>query len=170
MQDQIIITTLLEDTVTVNDQTTAVLELSSVEDVVTVTEVAGDTITVQEVGTQGPKGDPGISTVVSVVAQENLVKYDVVTGDGKKADSGNLLHRNKLVGLATQNILSGFSGEVQCGGSLQNPAWTWTTGDRIYLNGTTLSTTAPDSGFLTQVGVAVGSDTINIEIQPSILL
>jgi hypothetical protein len=144
--------------------------LSPVEIALTELDAPLLSVDFSNIGPQGPKGDPGISTVVSVVAGEALAKYDVVTGDGKKADSGNLLHRNKLVGLATQNILSGFSGEVQCGGSLQNPAWTWVVGDRIYLNGTTLSTTAPDSGFLTQVGVAVGSDTINIEIQPSILL
>jgi hypothetical protein len=118
----------------------------------------------------GPKGDPGDGTVVTVVANEDISKYDPVTGNGQIADSTNLAHRNKIIGLADENISNGFSGQVRTGGKITNLSWDWVAGDRIFLNGSTLSTIAPSTGFSVQIGVAAASDTINIEVQPSILL
>lgn len=118
----------------------------------------------------GPKGDPGDGTVVTIVAGENISKYDPVTGNGRVADSSNLGHRNKIVGLADENINNGFSGQVRTGGKITNPLWSWVAGDRIFLNGSSLSTVAPSTGFSVQIGVAASSDTVNIEVQPSILL
>lgn len=105
---------------------------------------------------------------ITVVAQEDLTQFDLVTGDGRVANSGTLAHRNKVVGFAAANILTGFSGSVKTFGIIQNGAWSWTAGDKIFLNGTSVSTTATSTGFTVCVGVAVASDTISINIQPSI--
>lgn len=121
-------------------------------------------------GIAGPPGRDGASTPVSVVATEDISQYDVVTGNGKRATSDGVPYRNKLVGIAVNNIANGFSGQVQSGGGITNPGWSWTAGDRIYLNGYALSTIAPTTGFSVQIGIAAAADTVNIEIQPSILL
>ena len=72
--------------------------------------------------------------------------------------------------IATAPILSGFNGSVVGFGKITNPLWAWTVGDRIFLNGTSLSTTAPSSGFIQIIGVAIASDTIDIKLAQSILL
>lgn len=121
-------------------------------------------------GDRGVKGDPGASVAASIVATEAINQFDVVTGSGKRATSDNITYRNKIVGVAINSIANGFSGDVQTGGTITNPAWSFVSGDRIYLNGYILSTTPPLTGFSIQVGIATATDTINIEIQISILL
>src|SRR6185295_4112857 len=125
-----------------------------------------------EKGDKGDKGDAGSggSVEVDVVATEDIDQYDVVTGDGHRATSNTIAYRNKLIGVAKNDIANGFSGEVQTGGKITNSGWNWVAGDRIYLNGFALSTTAPSTGYCVQIGIAAAADTINIEIQPSILL
>lgn len=112
----------------------------------------------------------GTSSTVSIVAQEDIAKYDVVTADGFKANSNTIAHRGKVLGLATEDILTGFSGEVQVGGELDNALWAWVAGDKVFLNGTTLSTIVPSVGFIIRIATANKTDTLSIEVQPSILL
>lgn len=110
------------------------------------------------------------TSAVEYIATDNISAYDVVTSDGQKADSSDITHRNKIIGIAKTGTLIGFSGFAQGTGEITNPAWTWVVGDRIYLNGTSLSTIAPLTGFIQQVGTAVASNKINIEVASSILL
>jgi len=136
------------------------------------TEPAAPVIEIKfgDIGPKGDKGDSGEGVALNVVAAENVNKYDVVTGNGFRASSDNTAHRNKIIGIAVNDIASGFSGGIQAGGKIVNPLWSFVAGDRIFLNGFALSTIAPDTGHSTQIGIAAASDTINIEIQPSILL
>jgi hypothetical protein len=167
MPDQIIITTLLEDTVTVNDQTTAVLELSSVEDVVTVTEVAGDTITVQEVGTQGPKGDQGDSgQTYQATAGETLSGNRVVYIEGGKAyyfDPSNTALYGRTLGITTGAALVDETVNVQMGGVMD---WTGTalTPGALYYAGPSgqLTTNADGLTVLQSVGHAIASNKLKI--------
>jgi hypothetical protein len=112
----------------------------------------------------------GGSVVVSVVAQENINIFDVVTGDGHRATSDNVQQRNRIVGIALAAITNGFSGNVQTVGAVINSAWNWNKGDKIFLNGYSLSTIAPTSGFSVLIGVATAANTIDILLQPSVLL
>ena len=102
------------------------------------------------------------------IATENISIFDVVTSDGKVGNSAIVSQRNKIIGLSKTATLIGFMGTAIGFGEITNGAWTWTIGDKIFLNGTTLSTVAPSSGFSILIGTAIGTDTIKIELQPSI--
>lgn len=109
-------------------------------------------------------------SLVNIVVSENIAQFELVNGDGSKADSSVANKRNKLVGFAVNNIVSGFAGDVQQVGSIQNGSWAFTQGDIIFLNGTVASASAPGSGFIQKIGVAIASDTIELDINPAILI
>jgi hypothetical protein len=55
-------------------------------------------------------------------------------------------------------------------GDITNPGWAWTSGDIIFLNGTSLSTVAPSSGFVQRIGIAKTSQTIVVGLGDPVLL
>lgn len=116
-------------------------------------------------GPQGPAG--GASTVV---AAEDLTAFSVVTSTGEIADSGTIAHIGKIIGINPALIATGFSGDVTSIGEVENLSWTWVAGDRLFLNGTSLSTTPPGSGFIYLVGTAKNSTTIYVAPSISVLL
>lgn len=72
----------------------------------------------------------------------------------------------------------GALGQVVTHGRIRNPAWTWTSGAPIYLNGNALSETdpviAPGAGFNQQIGIAVEkgaltTDEIDVDLGAPIL-
>lgn len=107
---------------------------------------------------------------VPFIATQNLVAFNPVTSNGQLADSSNLTHRNRVIGITPTLVNNGFSGQVKAFGAIINGGWSWTIGDKIYLNGTSLSTVAPSLGFIQIIGTAVGTDTIDVKISQSILL
>jgi len=108
--------------------------------------------------------------IKDVVATENITQYKAVTSNGKLADSVNLTHRGKVVGISLQTVLSGISFRVVTEGEIINNTWTWVAGDIIYLNGINLSTIAPSSGFIQKIGKAKNNTTIIVQLGESILL
>ena len=111
-----------------------------------------------------------ISSYLTVNANENISAYSVVTADGYIANSATVNQRNRIVGINPTAISNGFAGDVVAGGKITNAAWSWTPGDKIFLNGTSLSTTAPSTGFVQMLGIANKSDTIEIQIKQAVLL
>lgn len=93
-------------------------------------------------------------------AGATIAKYDIVTSDGLVANSATAAHRKKILGMAFEARTSSQQGKAQLIGEIDNPAWTWTPNDPVYLNGTSLSQTAPTSGFILQVGIAVSATRI----------
>lgn len=112
----------------------------------------------------------GTSTSVSFNAQENILAFQAVTSDGKLGNSNLIQQKNKIIGIAQSNVNTGFVGNATGFGTIQNPSWNWTIGDKIFLNGTSLSSTAPSTGFSILLATATKTDTIDVIIQPSILL
>jgi len=122
-------------------------------------------------GAQGPEGPAGIATAtVNIVATEDIPAFVAVTTSGKIADSGEFAHLGKVVGVAVAAIANGFSGSVQIIGELVNPAWTWASGDSIFVNGAGLSAIAPSTGWSKKMGTAKNATTIIIEMEDTILL
>ncbi|HKR03457.1 MAG TPA: hypothetical protein VJY62_02395 [Bacteroidia bacterium] len=115
----------------------------------------------------------GEDAMISVVVTENILKCQPVTANGQLADSANLFHKNKVVGLAMADIAISTSGNVQTDGKMQNSSWSWTVGAMVYINGQgILSQTPPasPSSLWTQViGIAYKTDTIEIEIADAYL-
>ena len=110
------------------------------------------------------------SLKISLVATADIPAFSAATATGKPADSNNVFHKNIVIGITRAEIANGFSGYAVIDGEIDNPAWTWTAGNVIYLNGTTLSTIAPSTGFRVIVGTAVTATKIDVGIRESILL
>lgn len=113
----------------------------------------------------------GLATsFVEFTATEDIAQYDIVTATGKIADSSNLTHRDKVIGISNAAVLNGFVGSVTAYGKITNAGWSWIVGSIIYLNSGSYSTVPPSTGFIQQIGVATASDTIDVDIKPSIRL
>ena len=111
----------------------------------------------------------GVSDIV-LTMNETVTAFNAVTSDGLVANSSTVTHRNRIVGLALTDINAGFSGAVRIAGEVFNPSWSWTTGDRIFLNGAALSTTPPSSGFVQLIATAKDTFTLILEIKQAVLL
>jgi len=138
----------------------------------TFVSVDGITITGDGTPTNPLVAITGVVTniLVSYNATTTISKYQPVTSDGLVADSTNITTRNKLIGLSNTNTNSGFVGQATGFGEITDGSWSWTIGDKIFLNSTSLSTTAPSTGYVQRIGTAVSSTSINVNIQQSILL
>jgi hypothetical protein len=101
---------------------------------------------------------------ISYIATDNIAAYDPVTSNGKLANSNTIAQRGKIIGIANVATLIGFSGTVIGSGTITNPLWSWAIGDIIFLNGTSLSTTPPTTGYLQIIGTATAADTIDIKL------
>ena len=113
--------------------------------------------------------DVAESVVIDILATENIIKYNVVTTDGKVADSLNLTHAHKIGGIAIMDANIGFICKVQTFGLLVEPTWTWS-GSYIFLDGTVLSQTFPSTGFNINLGRIKSSTEIFVDLKYSILL
>ena len=109
-----------------------------------------------------------LTQVITVTA--TISQGQVVNSDGSKGDSTATTKRNKAIGIADANITSGFSGNIITDGVITYGSWSWTAGDILYLNGTSLSTTAPSTGFVQKIGRAISSTKVEVEIGEAILL
>lgn len=113
----------------------------------------------------------GIGSVkVTVIATENIAAFQVATIKGKNADSADTLHMGNIAGVMLGAVASGFAGQAVAEGQIKNSAWTWNTGDVLFLNGEALSKVAPVTGFRVVIGYAVTTDTIYVDISECIRL
>jgi predicted RecA/RadA family phage recombinase len=110
------------------------------------------------------------TVIISVVASEDLDAFVAVTSGAELADSTNVAHWGRVIGLTLGAIAADSSGAIAKEGRVENPAWSWSTGDVLYLNGTSLSTTAPSTGFSQVIGVALNATTVVIKLGVPILL
>jgi hypothetical protein len=110
------------------------------------------------------------TVIVTVVASEDLGGFVAVTSGGNLANSANIAHRGRLIGVTLGAIAADSSGAVAKEGRVENPAWSWSTDDILYLNGTSLSTVAPSTGFSQVIGVALNATTIIVRLGVPILL
>lgn len=107
--------------------------------------------------------------ITEILAAEDIHQYSLVTSDGYVADSSNVLHRDKIVGIALESFNNGFVGKVQVYGELYEPSWTWTLG-AVFLNSTSLSQTPPTTGFVQVIGRSKTSEIMLVKLEESILL
>lgn len=114
--------------------------------------------------------DGAESIITTIVAREPILKYSVVTISGYKADSSNLEHLNKIVGVAIEDIEKDKSGKVLVSGKVVNTAWDFQPNALLYLNGSEISIIPPIDGFLCQIGKAITTNTILVKIETCIKL
>jgi hypothetical protein len=119
-------------------------------------------------GPAGPTGPTGGLITLSVF--ENIPAFSPVISTGFIANSSSLTHIGKVIGVNPIAIANGFSGAVAVSGEVNNPAWVWVAGQVIFLNGSSLSSVAPVSGFSQKIAVAKNSTTVVIELGDPVLL
>lgn len=110
------------------------------------------------------------SGMLEIQVAENIPAFTFITFTGFKVDSSNLGHYGKVFGLVPMATNTGFIANVMEEGEVTNPSWSWSPGTKLFINGTTISSTPPSSGFSQLVAVAKSADTIVVRIEPPILL
>jgi hypothetical protein len=120
--------------------------------------------------TPGGGGGSSDAVTVSLVATEDLPAFSVVTSKGKNADSSVISGIEKVLGISQSAIANGFSGDITVIGEITNPGWSFVAGDVLYLNGASLSTVAPSTGFTQKIGTAKTSTTVYVSLGEAVLL
>lgn len=87
------------------------------------------------------------------------------------ANSNDIAHANKVIGLALETKTSGAAIKIHYFGSVANPAWSLITGKTYFLSGTgSISDVPPTSGFVQKIGVAENPTTLFLQLgEPTIL-
>jgi len=143
----------------------------NVSTVVSSIDVANSTIITSAV--QGPAGVSGASATISYIAGTNLSGgIGVILSDSTAiaANSTTLAHAGKVIGITTGAVSSGNQAIIQASGELEGFSGL-TINSKVYLqaNGT-ITSTIPTTGFIQQIGLALTSTKILINIQPSLIL
>lgn len=127
-----------------------------------------------EVGMQGPVGPAGPSTGLFIVttgeAIGGLRGVYASSGVCYYADSSITTQANKLIGISSEAVGVGELLTVQSAGELDGFTGL-TSGAAVYLqtNGV-VSSVIPSTGFIQQVGIALTTTKLLINIQPSLVI
>jgi hypothetical protein len=111
-----------------------------------------------------------VSESVEVNATEDIPRLALVTSTGKVADSNNIVHFNRVVGISLVPVSNGNIATLVVSGEVSSSFWTWTPNLKLFLNGTALSIIPPATGFSQMIAVTRNDHTIIIRMQPPILL
>ena len=141
----------------------------------TTIRVSSETTVVRISGSVGPSGPPGSAgaTYLTITAGEDLGGHRAVVlsaGQAVYADNTAAAHANRVIGITTGAATSGSGATIQSAGELTG--MTGLTVDApIYLSTAgTLTQTAPTTGFIQQLGIALSATAMLVEIQPAIIL
>lgn len=115
------------------------------------------------------------NTGISIQLKDAVNQYNMVTSDGYKADSHNVTHANKVLGMALQAGSVDDIVQVATSGRVVNPSWSWSPGSPIFLVSTGLNVAGDFAdAFIQKIGTAVGNgittDEINLSIGLSVRL
>lgn len=127
-------------------------------------------------GATGPKGDSGNAAVI--VATQALGGYRCLRFDAASslqyADSNDLTHARKIMGVTKQAYNSGDNVELVRFGELVDAGWAWNTTLPVYLghNGVFTQTvpTFPDAAFLLVLGMPLSATKLLINIREPLAL
>ena len=134
--------------------------------------VAEEVTSVVESIAQGPPGPPG-GGVITVTAGQNLSGHRIVSagaaGLAVYADKDLLTSVQKVLGLTTGAAASGALVSIVPSGEITEPSWTFDTDLPVYLGKSgALTQMAPTTGAILQVGVALASTRLFIDIKTPI--
>lgn len=96
----------------------------------------------------------------------NRVCYMNTDGKVYLADSTNLNHYGRVIGLSKTSGTANNSINLQYKGNMTNAGWSLTAGSPCFFDSTgAITQTAPATGFSQIIGYALDATTININIQ-----
>lgn len=131
-----------------------------------ITEVVELVVSTTEIETltQGPAGPSGENFTVQV-ASMSLSGHRAVTTGLVYADKDTLAHAFAVLGITRNAVGASGSVQVQYGGAMIEPSWSWTPNLPIFLgsNGV-LTQVAPTTGFILSLGFALSATEIMINI------
>jgi len=105
--------------------------------------------------------------VATVTLTEPLQQSDPVAVSGSRTNSADMATFGQFLGLAVSGGNAGSKIEVYVTASVSSSRWAWAVGSPIFLNGFGLSESPPTTGYLQQIGVASGPETIQVRsMQP----
>jgi hypothetical protein len=113
---------------------------------------------------------PSDVDTAEVVASEDLPALCLVTAGGEIADSNNLFHFNHVLGILMTPVAADNVATIVVEGEVTDLTWSWTANQKLFLNGTSISTVPPSAGFSQLVGITRNSHTIFIRLQVPIKL
>lgn len=113
---------------------------------------------------------PSDVDTAEVVAAEDLPALCLVTAGGERADSGNIAHFNRVLGILMTPVLVDNVAVLVVEGEVTDLTWSWTANQKLFLNGTSISTVPPATGFSQLIGNTRNSHTIFIRLQVPIKL
>lgn len=155
-----------------SDQSITIVAVNVNRTNITVSNTVGPTLIQPAV----PVSVTAIATsYIQLEASGNILAYKVVTTDldGRAiyADSSNLLHSNRLIGLSINSALNSQVVMVQEDMLLENTGWNWDIGALLYLGLSGEVTSNPYTGLFSQsIGYAVSETQIKIRIGRGIIL
>lgn len=134
-------------------------------------------ITAGPQGIPGPAGQDGINFKYPYpVAMSILAHRVVVLNDLKKviyADTNDVTHAYKILGLSVSGANIGEDVMVQRGGEIIEPTWSWTPGLPIFLDALGLMTQTPPVSpalYSLIIGFALDTNKMFISIETPIIL
>jgi hypothetical protein len=116
-----------------------------------------------------------LNIIDSYKAGQNLLAYRIVIIDNDNlvyyADSSNLTHVNKVIGITLVSINKGGNVRIQTFGEIRESAWEWNTLLSLFLSteGQILQV-SPEIGFSLEVGRPLTPDALFLNIQQPIIL
>lgn len=108
--------------------------------------------------------------LIKVIARESLQKYVAVNSWGERASNIGVRSYGKVLGITQDTFGIGLEATVVFNGEIINNLWSWAPGSIVFLNGTSLSTTPPLSGFSQKLGIVKNPNTILVELGEPIML
>lgn len=114
------------------------------------------------------------NSVFSGIASEDLGGHRIVVAIGSQiayADNTIAAHSSIVTGISTQAVLSGATLNVTISGEVSEGSWNWSLDKPIFLTANGLMTqTAPNTGFLLQVGYPTTITSMIVDIKTAIVL
>jgi hypothetical protein len=133
-------------------------------------------ITLLDVGTQGPPGQPGevgqaYVEFAAAVALGGHRAVRLLNGEAIYADHSVIGDANAVLGITRGAAAAGVLAQIQFAGLMTEPSWTWTPDLPVFVGlAGVLTQTPPTSGFSLIVGIATRSDQIFIGAKAPIVL
>lgn len=118
-----------------------------------------------------PPADGSVAAgMTNVDVTGHIEQFSPVTAFGEQADSTNPAHMGLVVGIALDEAWPGDNLVVQYYGILDNPAWQWSAGHKLWVNGTGLNYQPPITGWNQLIAACVSETQIFIRLHEPILL
>ncbi len=103
---------------------------------------------------------------IDLLTGESFSSFDIASIDGFKANSNS----KEAVAIATGDYAINTTRKFLTSGVLVNPLWNFSANLPVYLNGNTLSSIPPTTGFVQKVGIAKHSTILYLKIEQPIYL